>query len=232
MAFITETIVGDHRIQLGSEDLVRQMGFGSNWQKIRIGMRLAVYDTIGDLSATSLVIGVCQGVSNAFTSVNCTDFIGGCIPGPFDGAVTWTRTAGAPVSYVIANGYCHAIKKTGAAFPSTGAGTAVQGANPQARYFSAMPGSSHTTVLCDITKGTTYGVVIGTSSTIADVTRAAFLLQMENEATPAVMNSMSLVSYGSSIAYSGAGLFDSVNIRWARSTPTIEISDLTVVRFY
>jgi len=42
MAFIVEQYTGDKGVQLGCEDLIRAMPWGANWNKIRIGCRLAV----------------------------------------------------------------------------------------------------------------------------------------------------------------------------------------------
>ncbi len=225
MAFIVETIVGDKRIQLGNEDFVRTMALGTNWQKIRIGLRISIYDCGGNIpvpegTRNGLTLGVCQGSTYAYSSPNCVDALGLRIPDTHD-AAAFTRGSGPPVYYGCA--FVCGVTKVGQSEARTGS-TNIN------TYLSGDPGSIRSSLLLDITRGAVSYTLKPwnyQNATQVDMTRGTFLMQVENEATPG-----SLAGTAFAVPYTGSGLFDSVFLHWGRCVPTIEISDLTVVRFY
>ena len=75
MASIVENIIGDRALQLGSEEFVRKMAIGNNWNKLRLGMRVLVNGT-GDIVGPRLQMGVCSGDTNTFASTTCTGYVG------------------------------------------------------------------------------------------------------------------------------------------------------------
>jgi len=42
MAFITETIAGDKRVQIGNEEFMRAFSFGNNWNQITVAWRMTL----------------------------------------------------------------------------------------------------------------------------------------------------------------------------------------------
>lgn len=104
------TTAGDKRISLtGSQPMVRVMNIGSDWTKLRIGMRLAVNSSGLNLDgATQLALGVCAGTASPYGDpVSTTHFIG------WRRAVsTWTYNAGPP-AYFSSSGGFNLIKKVG-----------------------------------------------------------------------------------------------------------------------
>lgn len=226
MAFIVETITGDRRLQLGNEDFVRPMLIGTNWKKIRIGLRWAFNDTGGDILTAGFVAGVCQGTQYSYSSPSCTDFIGVSLPGgATPDTISLVRLTSTAVYYASpgnANG-ATIHKKVGAVTT-----VVAMGLNYGA-YTNAVPSSYRSLYFIEITKGApNYTVGVWNQyQHQTDFSRATFIGMMDNESAPAPLAATSATP-----AYSGNGLFDSVCLRWNKSTPTVEISDLTVVRFY
>jgi hypothetical protein len=223
MSFIVETITGDRRIQLASEEFVRPMSIGTNWAKLRIGLRCAVWYAGGNFSNVVFSAGVCQG-QNGFVSTNTVDYIGANFLASMLGTFTQTVTS-QPFAYST-SGVTY-FKKTGSSVLLTntaGASGPFIGANPQAY---------HSQIFLDIAKGSpnyTFNCWAFNSfaASQTDITRLAFLQALENETAP---TGLSNVGANITLAYSGNNLFDSVSIYWNRSTPTLEISDIAICRF-
>ena len=223
MAFIVETISGDRRIQLGYEEFIRRMTIGTNWTKIRIGLRLALNGSSSLSSSAPFFLGVCQG-ANGFLSPVTTDYFG-AKPGNTS-AEGWTFTAGAPGSYNPVNAGYYVAKKTGSTITNTGIVV------PNSPFFVSSPATNHSQFFLDITKGspnyTTAMWAPNSVQVVTDVAVSAFLSNLENETAPGTVTALGALSTN---AYSGAALFDSVSVVWTRSTPTVEISDIAVCRF-
>lgn len=105
------TTAGDKRISLtGSQPMVRVMNIGSNWTKLRIGMRMAV-DSSGvnlDGATTQLALGVCSGTASPYGDpISTTHFIGWR-----RAANNWIHNAGPPAYFSSAGGF-NLIKKVG-----------------------------------------------------------------------------------------------------------------------
>jgi hypothetical protein len=230
MAFIVEQFVGDRGIQLGAEDVIRPFSFGTNWSKLRLGVRWAAngYAKIPDGVLPG--IGVCTG-NNAMYSGVCTDAV--LLP-------CWT--VGAASTYIgtaPSNFYTQAGSNAPLIQQRTGS-TTVTGSGG----FSSTTGSSisaNPTLLrggffWDITKGTigaagitTGGAYISAAQAVVDMSRGTFLANMENEAG----------CTGSTFVAGGAGTlptrfvkdWDSMFVHWIRAVPTLCVYDMTVVRF-
>lgn len=223
MSFIVESISGDRRIQLGAEEIVRPMAIGTNWTKLRIGIRAGLWYAGGNFSNAVLALGVCQG-QNGFISTNTVDYFGVVAGSAM--LSTWTiTTTSQPFAYTPAGAVY--FRKTGQSVVSSTAGSAT------GPFFTCNPQQFRSQFFFDITKGaTTYTFsswgfnAFATSQT--DVSRAVFLQALENEVSP---TSLTNLFASQTIAYSGSGLFDSVSLYWNRSTPTMEISDLAVCRY-
>jgi len=225
MAFIVDTLSpSEHRIQLGFECFIRTMSIGANWQKLRIGFRVAINDTYVPMLAAKIVAGVSQGPI-PFDSYDIPDFNGGVLYSTsYTTGAQWNRVTNAGVvCYTQSSGT--AIRKQGEIITGT------TGSSSSTTYLSAQPGLSRTVLLSTITKtGTTYNVHTSGSSSGADVSRAAFIATMEDEANTPL--NMGTLSGSSSVTGPLNHSFDTVQIRWHKSLPTLEISDIMAVRYY
>jgi len=74
MAFIVEQFIGDRGIQLSAEEAVRPFSFGTNWQFIRVGMRMAINGITTFTNANGPGLGICTGSEGAYSSTT-TDAI-------------------------------------------------------------------------------------------------------------------------------------------------------------
>ncbi len=230
MAAIVETMVGDRRLQLGNEEFVRQMGIGTLWTKIRIGFRYSVNGVANIVPSTGPVIGVCQGTTNTYYSANTTDFVG-ATGGGGGGSLVATNAiyqAGPPATYYLNNNGALGLKRTGSttSFYTTGLSAQL--------YFSSSPATTRTVGYLDITKASgSYTVAlyhIGTAlNAVVDWDSTTFLSNMLPESNPA--SPLGLVG-NPAVTYTGAALFDTVSFSWTKSSPTLELSDLCVCRFY
>lgn len=235
MAYIVQNLsLADQRIQLGAEEIVRAMEIGTNWTKIRIGMRLCFLGNAtfngGDFS-----VGVCQG-DKGKTAVDTTDAVGiqcGSVTNPM--SVIWTYSVNLPTYAYFQHNYfgAHAFRKVGNQLTNSVAG------GGSVAEFVATPfvNTNRCGYYVDITKSPGSLVIANwaagsASPAMVDVSRYAHLVNMESENAISISgqaynsNGIVLTSVGGNYAW------DSVFVTWNRSMPVIEVNDLTVVRYY
>ena len=227
MAAIVETIVGDRKLELGNEEFVRQMSIGTRWGKIRIGCRLSINGNTTIPNAVFLM-GVCQGTQFTFSSASCLDWIGGS-PGGLYPSTSFSWSAGPPARYGLDSGGAK-IKKVGSTITSA-ANAFIAGT------MWAAPATTRGIFSMDITKGSpNYNVHFYAPAVASgDISSGTFLAHMETDGSTPPFTTNNLIGNNDTdwnVAYSGSALFDTVSILWNKSSPTIEISDLCVVRFY
>lgn len=231
MAAIVETVVGDRRIQLGNEEFVRKMKFGAAWGKIRIGVRFAVNTTGGTFTNAIFQIGVCSGTTNTFNNGNTTGYWG-CHYGQNYGTSGYTYNT--TYYAVTANGA--AVYRTGNTTTSStlgwGGDSALLLINPWHSIWYAdfeKPaasggfGNQGITAWWQSTGSTPSGISY-------DHPQYEMWRGMESET--AITGAL---NYNGKITTSYAGDFsvlDTLSILWNKTTPTIEISDIMVTRFY
>lgn len=221
MAEIVETLAADRRLRLYNEDFARKLGIGTAWTKIRIGIRLTVQASSA-VNASRLAFGVCQGDTNTFKSATTTDFIGGLFGGTVSN--TYAFNAGPPTYISIgAMGAINRITNTNT-IVSPGSATAVITATPTVRsllFVEIEKNFTNNKVLCFATSPTGAAV---------DATVGQLMTYMEADipSNSPIIQSFTL----SNIPYSGAGLWDTLNISWNNAIQPIEISDIIVMRIY
>jgi hypothetical protein len=230
MAFIVEQYVGDRGIQLGVEDVIRPFSFGTNWQKIRVGIRLAAngYDTL-PIGSFGPRLGICTGYGGTYG--NATD----CVFSTFWNSVQAGNIGGtAPNRYytsstaTFSNVLSQRVGSTTTTF-----GTRVN-TTPS---FSANPTALRSYWFMDVTKGTVGVAALSAVSTwtmtstqvLSDRTRGDFLAAMEAETSPSSLteNVYSSITLPTRFVKD----WDSMVVGWSRSTPTLCVYDMTVVRF-
>lgn len=224
----------DGRIQLGAEEIIRSMALGTTWMKLRLGVRLAVQAGAGTSGYSDLWMGLCQG-PNGWTSSNTVDAVAmhpGSVYG--SGATLAYNASG----YVATNNQVYIARKVGTAIVA-GQFEAIGGNQSTFLVASPLVNTVRSAFYADFIKSagniTITSWVPGTAAMgMLDVSRYQHLSNMENEAAPGV-GGTTWISSGaqSTLAIPGsAQLWDTVLVSWSRSTPVIEIDDITVVRFY
>jgi hypothetical protein len=235
MAYIVQNLtLVDQRIQLGAEEIVRAMEIGTNWTKIRIGMRLCLPSS-ASFTGLDFSVGVCQG-SKGKTPVDTVDAVGIQVGGNSNPmSLLWTYAVSLPTYGYFTHNYsgAHAFRKVGNQLTNsvTGGGYVT--------YIVAPPflNTNRSAYYVDITKSPGSLVISNWqppsgNPVMADVSRYAHLVNMESENAITVSgqsyqaNSIVLNSVGGSFAWG------SVFLTWNRSMPVVEINDLTVLRYY
>lgn len=238
MAFIVEQFTGDRGIQIGVEDVMRPFAFGTDWQKIRIGCRCAINGYAG-LGNTTLYntfsggprLGVCTGSLGAL-SASAVDAVW---------ASPW-RTglvvlAGTPPLVYYAGAaatqpYVRCYQRVGSTTTEFG-NSSLSGSLV---CVSANPTVLRSNYFLDITKGqvgnSTIAAVIWMQTSVQvvnDRTQGDFLAAMENETAPTLTSQRSMSS--TTLPTRFVKDWDTALVGWTRSTPTMCVYDLCVVRF-
>lgn len=230
MANIVENIIGDKALELGGEEFVRKLSFGSAWTKIRIGMRFILNGSANIAPPRRLVMGLCEGDQFTYLSGSCLSFAGigwGLNNGgswTYDGANgRYAMYAGGSVSYVLA--------KVGASLTETST------VNSVARYIkTGISGTPHM-MLVELTRASASSYTVrGYAPDSTDISTIPawlnFMRSMAIEHWEAATLGV-YVSQGNNATASGlTSNLDTLSIYWSLASPTIEISDLCVLRFY
>lgn len=224
MAFVTAQLApSDKRLQLASETIIRPLSFGTNWQRIRIGIRAAVNDSLSSIGSGQLILGVMQG-TYGWSDPACPDAFGSGMGGSYGGnTYTRGRDSSGNMGYNMTTGQRTLLKQYNTVYISS-SNSSTGGFLPVAN--SGVLGS----ILVILEKqGATTLYSQACTTNPGNISRATFLTSVESESlTPTGFSSQA----NTSMTYSGSGLFDSAFIFWRHSTPTIEIADWTVVRYY
>jgi len=236
MASIVENIIGDRALQLGSEEFVRKMAIGNNWNLLRIAARVQI-NGMATISAPRLQLGLCDGDQATFASANC-NYVGATLN--INNNIQWGFASNTYVGGLSAfrnNGM--AVKKIVNTITETAMGTSVEG------YIAAAGLGNPSLYFVDILRASASSYTVSFNRcTITQVTNAAanltsryvFLRCAEDELLTSTFAANYITSYtGTAANLTLTGMpanMDTVSIYWNKSTPTVEISDLSIIRFY
>ena len=217
----------DGRLSLGNEEFVRPMAIGADWGKIRIGLRYAINNNAAHITGCEFVVGVSQGTDLPYRHNLCRDFIGWHVEQPYQNA-TFTYAAGPPKTFTgggVRDGLA-VTKVAGVVATTVGAAVA-----------DIIPGDPTVflgILFVDIVKNTSSQAVLlarhYSSVGVTNIAQEQFLRGMEDEsAYNGLGNATTTVTV---TGYTGASLWDSVDIAWNKSSPNeLQVSDLYVLRF-
>jgi hypothetical protein len=222
MAFIVDLFSTrlDKDLQIGNEEILRPLSIGTNWQKIRIGVRMGIHGS-GNVVGAGFAFGVCTGNSGYKTNLT-TEWVGAHFGNLVD-ASTYTYTIAAPPYYTVGSISFAALTKL--------AGVAtLRGGATQTSYLSALPTTARTMMFIDIAKGTPYTVTTYNPASVAnvqtDATTSLFLQGMETDGTPTGITLPGSTTW----THPGPGLMDTLSVTWNRSVPAMNIFDIAVAR--
>ena len=217
MAFIAQPIVGDQRIQLGNEEFLRTFNFGNQWTNLRIAGRLTINDYQTAIFPGVMAIGVSNGNWTSYAKpVPLMDWVGIQI-GPYVSG--WLYNAGATANFSVPQGgSCPLTRKVGAVV------TTVTPGNNTGNYVnSSKAGPSGFLVTISRTTALSYTIVWWGGANATTISRITSLYNAESTTT-------GLLQGVTAVSITGGSYYDTLSIYWNNSTPTLEISDLTVVR--
>jgi len=222
MAFINY-IPTEKRLQIGAETVVRALPFETNWTKIRIGVRCSLADTLGSIEGVSFIVGVMQGTFG-WPDPNLPVAIASLVAcSNLDTGNTWARgrDGNGNQGYSGTSGQRSLLKQ----FNTVRIGSS----NASTSGYTPM---THTGLLggyvVDIENllNGTFGTAAWVTSN-GGLTRSSFLTAVET-ATPAGFSTLA----NTTIAYTGNHVFNSAFVFWNHSTPSMDIADFTICRYY
>lgn len=221
-SIVTQTIssIEDRRLRLENAQCARLLGIGTNWNSMRIGVRMAFNGLDASVTSPLLAIGVCNGVTNIFGSSTCTNFFG-LVTRAVSGM---TYDAGPPKFYKSMQ--IQTASKVGTTLTTAGSvTTAVTGDASSVRSIWIM----------DITKGSpNYSVSVtvpnGSNSTPqTDYSYTTFIQAMEG--TPSSVLTGYLSGLLSDLAFTEvAGSLNALCISWDKTATSFEFSDVAYAR--
>lgn len=225
MAQIISSIIGK-RLSLGNEEYGRKMSFGSDWGKVRIGVRFGIYRNPASTSITTanLVIGLSEGTDLMYKSPSCRDFIGFFFSNPIPDA-TFTAASSPPqLYYAMGNPDGYFVSRVNGVTSSltTGGPAFAIGGDPAAYL---------TPIFIDVLKNspTSVTVSIRRNTSFISSTQEQFMKGMEDEVNYAGLGTTTNTG---TLAYAGNSRWDSVCISWNKSAPNqMNIAEIGVVRF-
>lgn len=227
MASIVQNIIGDNALQLGNEEFVRKMAWGNNWNYLRIGILFLVNGNTSIAGRVRLHMAVCSGDQYTFQSPACIGYTG---IGFGVGGGLWTYSAPNYIMDTTGSTVTYGLKQVNGVLTSTS--TNDSGFNYYARAVAA--GAPYMLAV-DIARPSTtsysvkgYGVVVGKIG--LNLRFYEFLRVMEDEGF--TYGTTYLTAF-TAVTMSGLpSVMDTLSIYWNKSVPTIEISALSVVRFF
>lgn len=234
----TFSSVVDNRAKLANGNIARlwSSAVGTSWSVIRVGIRLSIEDSGANIISTPrFAFGICSGTSNIFMDATTTHFFGAVSNG-----ATWQRrttgTGYSDNSYGVGgnpgytnNGYCVA-KRIGSTLT---VGSGFIGGDYCRIGWNTTP--FRTVQFLEITKGSpNFSIKLFAQNTGAgtgvDQSLASFLSNMELT-SPSITNYAFSGTQTMAIDEGTNGSFNAVNVAWDRNSPSIEISDVAVVKF-
>src|ERR1041385_7736295 len=225
----------DKRIKMSNNQWARRIG--TNWQQLRLGMRLGIRDGGGGIGATPrFAFGLCSGTENIMGDASATHFVGFRTI-----QSSWTRkTSADKIAYVTGttafpSGFQQLCRQVGATITQLSTTYPVNLIGPADLHW--------TTLYIDFYKpGTHWRVRMrgwGVSADgnpafhSSDPTKADFLAEMiTTDPTISGDTSENIFDFTdtSDLINEGDGELDSFNVFYNVASPELEISDIAVAR--
>lgn len=227
MATIVENISGDKALQLGNEEFVRKLGYGTNWTKLKIGCRMCVNGT-GNVTTPRFQLGLCVGDQYTFASASCIQYVG------FPTNETGT------MAYNGSDGFVYGESTNNPYVTKVGATTTYSIIGGVSNMYYPSGGSGRTGIVYVVfTKLTATsmdieGMYLSGTEYLLTPTTYDLLRILDDEASNTTFTN-NFVSQFNSRTISGMSNvvdLDTVSVYWSHNTPTVDVHDICVVRYY
>lgn len=223
MRAIIERTIGSEvsrRMRIGSDEIVRRIPTGSNWQKIRIGLHYCFTDFNANVLGTPrFFIGVC-------TRYKTWGSYRAHAVGLATQDASWSRNAGPPVSYSITLQNATVVNQT-EALSGTGLVTAASAAPATVRHYMSLDINKSTPSAVSFTLFRSTNGLSGNTDVSPALARD--LMEMT---IPTLGNYTRAATTGTvSINEALNGGLDCVNIAWSMTDPSLEIIEVMVSTF-
>jgi hypothetical protein len=222
----------DKKVALSNGFIAREMSIGSDWTKLRIGMRLSV-DLLGgssNLVGVKLYAGLCSGTANTVGQATTTNFIGVRAGGATGEGYTYA--AGPPKKITRNGGGGGMMKKVGSTI------TAGSADGNLFYNFADVSANVRLAWLLEITKGSpnyTAQVINNNNGTLgADISYTSLASAMDAGTMAGAQTALGGVyglSGSLSLAFDEvAGALNAVNISWSHTSAKLEVSEVLYAR--
>lgn len=205
---------------LSNAAIARSVALPPAWSKVRIGARLHTTNSGANLTGTPrFAFGLCKGTTNILGTASVDHFAG-----LISTQATWLAQGG-PFYGAVS---CAPAKKVGAVL-TVGTDFSVNAVYPSN---AAAAGADRVLHFIDITKGSpnyTFQAFYQNSGTIADVSAATFLTQMQ-AATPSLSNHAQSTGVALAVDEGANGTFDAIQWFCDQTTIAFELCDIAVVQ--
>lgn len=235
MAYIVQTLSAN-RLQIGHEEMLRPLVFGSQWNAVRIAALVQVDTAASFLNSNSLpplALGIATGASGIWND-GTTDVIAASPSINFSHNWTWGTGSG---NYYVqcSSGGMTGFQKIGSAFTTATSGSSVcfMGALPN----FGTPSNYRTIVAADFIKGTPqtgsatpYSVIFwapNSAATAADASLTNFFDRVQQ--MNAITNCVALGT--ATLTPSGSMAHDYALLAWNRSSPAFDVCAWAAIRF-
>jgi hypothetical protein len=216
---------------MNNSRFARPIPFGTNWNKIRIGVRWHMIATANITGTPRLAIGVCSGSTNILGDASCTHFVG-----TRQVETTWTWVDATP-DRIWCNGSTWENLKMVGTTPTLGTSLGLNAVTwGMGAGNAAAIAADRSIFFLDITKGSPnytlqiFGLSGVHTTAITDISHETLLIKME-EAVPVLTNYQHATARTLAVDEGANGVLDHINIMWDRSTPRVEICDIAIGRF-
>jgi len=229
MANIVENISGNKALELGGEEFVRKLTFGNAWNRIRIGIMCVLNGSANIAPPRRLVMGLCDGDQFTYLSSSCLSFVG----------ISWGPNPGGDWTYSGVNGYYGMYAGGSVSYVTSKINTTITdtttGNNTSHYIKSGGSGTPHL-LMVELIRSATPGTysVRGYAPDSIDIANIPqffdFMQAMEYEAIPGGYTYCNVLNAANATGMSTN--LDTLSIYWSLASPTIEITDVCVLRFY
>lgn len=214
---------GDKAIEMINSHFARQFSIGSQWQKIRVGIRLSCNNSPGATLTGNpeLFVGLSHGTSSVFGDAQVSHSVGLISSGSW----TWTSAQ---------DGYFGTVTFRGCV--KTGSSMTYFGSADNCNCINAS-GSGRSMFFVDLERNPTNTYLSCSSfnrsnTTINDINQTEFFFYLEQD-----VPSEGFHSYNSNFAFlpideNTNGGLDSICVSWDRTVPRIVINDIAIYKFY
>jgi len=237
---VTISSLEDRRCKLSACAIARPLGFGTNWKKLRIGVRWAFDDVGGNIVGTPvLYVGLMStptaGLANGPNGETTGHFLGWLSNGS-----QWTRGVVSSTTHyaTAASGHLFATK-VGAGFPSSSSSSSTHN-------FSAEPTAKRWPMFLDITRPTApattpfvlencfWNQPVISAADISQTTMKAAMVPLAmadcrnvmTQALGGVSSFQANVAVNITVDEATNGTLNHVVVSWERTYPAIYISDI------
>ena len=229
----------DYALSTTTTDLSRTINIGSDWKRLRIGMRLSISSSlpeVGVINQPQFALGLCNGTSSTY-STNTTHFVGMDLDSQWyltdRSSGQWlTSDFSNPVNsrrFVVKNGVTRNV--FGSGFVENFGAYLISGSPDRSvcyvDYTKEISGSLETVV--DPGLWTIRYFKAFSAGGITDTSASAFYSRLADDTASVVVAAP--VQQAVPVSESINGVLNTVNIYWSKNDPPMEISDVAVWRF-